>query len=282
MTHHSHLASLLVLASTLGLAACDLGPGSLGDQPDGETGGESESESDSDSDGGNLDAESDGGNPTDSDSDTEDEPGNPGACGEETLTIITDLSEVPAGFDRSVSNIIQDASGIYAGTFTWNDNDGPVTITHAGTSSPLSMDVDYVDGEVRLTEVEFAGEFPNGQEGGEPCSNHLEIDVKLEFATEDGLFAEALVAPLDAYSHSEDPGPKFYLDWGLLEGHMGSLSIDDFAFADATIEALILSASFADDQASGGLNMQVETMDWVGFGVVASFSAELVGEHPSP
>lgn len=258
----------MALASTLGLVACDLGPKAIGNQPDSETG------EDEGTDEGTEDTD-DG---VDVDEGTEDTGDEPGACGEKVESIITDLEVIPAGFESSVADLIAQADGNYEGSLTWNQNDGPVTVTFAGTSSPLAMAVAHLGGEVRFTEVEFAGEFPNGQEGGSPCSNHLEIDVQFNFVTEDGVLAESFVAPLDAYSHSEDPDPSFYLelDFDDPATHMGSASWDDFAFTDAEVEAIILDASFPGDAVDGSLNMQVLTMDWVGFGGIASFDAELV------
>jgi hypothetical protein len=266
----SRSVSLLVLVSALGLGACDLGPKAIGDQPDTDTGEDDLSDESDESE------ESDEG--TDSTDDGYTDPNFPGSCGEETESIITDLAEVPAGFESSVADILAQADGLYEGTFTWNQNDGPVTVTHAGTSSPLTIDLNHIGGEIRLTEVEFAGEFPDGQEGGEPCSNRLEIDVALHFSTEDGVFDTLMTAPLRADSHSEDPGPRLYLELNLVDmhSHMGSLSMDDFAFADAMVEALILTANFSGVQSQGGLGMQVLSMDWVGFGGVASFTADLV------
>jgi hypothetical protein len=269
-THHPRRStSALMIVSLLGLGACDLGPKSIGLEPDTETGGEDtgEEETTDEGDGGDFEE----GNDT---TDGDDEPSS-GLCGEETTTIITDLTTIPEGFELSVEDIIASAEGNYEGTFSWNENDGPVMITHAGTSSALTMALAHLDGEVRFTEVEFAGEFPGGQEGGEPCSNHLEIDIQFNFVTADGLFAESLTLPLDVYSHSEDPGPRIYhaLD---MDAHMGTLSIDDFSFTDAEIDALILTASFDGDVSEGGLAMQVLTMGWVGFGGVAGFDAERV------
>jgi hypothetical protein len=254
----------IVLASTLGLTACDLGPKSVGLQPDTDDGADENGDSDTGDTDEGTDSTDDGMNDPDI-----------GLCGEETESIITDLSTIPPGFESSVADLLAQEVGDYQGTFSWNENDGPVMVEHAGTSSPLTMAVAHVGGEIRLTEVEFVGEFPNGNEGGEPCSNHLEIDVELEFVTEDGLFAESMTVPLDAYSHSESPSPRLYLDLDF-DTHMGSLQMDDFSFTDGVVEVLILTAEFTAEQSHGGLSMQVLIMDWVGFGGVASFTADRV------
>jgi len=149
-------------------------------------------------------------------------------------------------------------------------NDGPVTIDHAGTTSPLTVTVTYDGGEVRLTEVELLGQSPG--EAVEPCGNELEIDVTLEFATEDGLFAETFAVPLLANSHSEGPQPSFYFPLHL-EAFVGQLALDDFTYEDGEINELTLMGQFEDGLVQGGLGMEVLTMDWVGFGSVAGFEA---------
>ncbi|MGH1343560.1 MAG: hypothetical protein ACRBN8_18530 [Nannocystales bacterium] len=209
----------------------------------------------------------------------------PRGCGEQTITVLTDLSVVPAGFERSAADILGSIEASYAGELTWRPNDGPISVAHAETSSALSLTVTHDGGEVRLVEVELAGQYPNGQEGGAPCSNHLEIDTAISFSTEDGLFAEtwdATVRKIAAeHEFSEDGTPSLYrsIDFA---AHEGTLATSDFAFEGAQLQDVIVTAGFGEDEVTGSLLMEVRSGDdetgWIGAGDVASFSATPLAE----
>lgn len=260
MTMHFviHTRSCLTIA-LLGLAACDLGPKSIGGPLAEETGDEAET---SESEGETSESEGEG--------DTGITDPVFGSCGEETESIITNLDEVPPGFSASVAQLLEQATGVYNGTFTWAENDGPAMVAHAGTMASFELFVDYIGGEVRLTEVEFAGDYPDG-DGGEPCSNRLEIVTRTEFMTDDGLFDEVFEQPLIIESHASDPDPRFYftLDFA---SFAGMLQMTDFAFEDGVVEEVYFLASFPGATVNGSLAMEVEFMDFVGFGVIASFT----------
>jgi hypothetical protein len=253
------LLSSCLTVTMLGTLACDLGPKAIGNI----AGDETET---GDGDGDDTD-----------DGDGDSEPGDPGnGCGAETMSIITDLEAPLPGFDTNVLEILARSEGTYLGDFTWLENDGPAMVTHAGTTSPLAMAVAHEGGEIRLTEVELLGQFPNGQNGGVPCANTIEIDVALDFVTEDGLFNESMTAALKQFSGGDDDefpsGPSFYFSLDF-DAHQGTLALSDFAFTDAVVRDIIFAADFADADVSGSVNMEVEVMDFIGFGPVANFSA---------
>jgi len=256
MTFHRITTLTSCLTLTLFAAACD-----VGDKNDDAAANDDET---GDPGEGNGDGDGDG--------DGEDQAGYGGDCGEETVSVVEDLGAALAGFDGPANDYIAQLEGTFAGDFSWMPDDGPVTNEHAGTSSPLTMTVTYEGGEVRLTEVELVGQPPQGGlelEGG-VCSNILEVDVTLGFATEDGLFAEAFEIPVRIYSDSEYAKPGFYfsLDMAALEGQ---LALADFSVDDGTIRDLVLIGEIDGDNAHGSLNIEIGTMDWVGFGSIASF-----------
>jgi hypothetical protein len=255
--------TILGFCSTLAVlgSACDLGEKSIGNDTGADLGEE-----------GDGDGEGEGDGDGDGDGDAS------GYCGEQTVSILDDLDATLAHFDASPNDYIAMSEGTYVGQFTWMSNDGPRTVEHAGTMSPLTIEIVY-EGEVRLTEVELIGQFPGGELGGEPCGNRLEFDVSLLFATEDGLFVEAMIVPLRVFSHGESSHPSFYFSLDF-DDFSGSLALDDFAFNDGEITDLILSGSFADGLVEGGLGMEVIFMDWIGFGSIAQFEA--ARQSPSP
>lgn len=265
--HRITILCSCAILSVLG-TACDLGEKSIGN----DTGADQGEMGDGDGDNGDGDGD---GDPGDGDGDGDPTGQGDGDCGEETVTIIDDPNATLPGFDGVVADYLGMIEGTFVGQFEWLPNDGPTMIEHAGTMSPLTVTVSHDGGEIRLTEVELVGEFPNGNNGGVPCSNILEIDVTLGFATEDGLFAETFMVPISISSVTDDqfpslPGIYFPLDMAALDG---SLALDDFAFEDGEITDLVLTGNFEGNAVSGGLMMEVLFMDWVGFGSVAGFEA---------
>jgi hypothetical protein len=112
------------------------------------------------------------------------------------------------------------------------------------------------------------------------CTNTLEFEVTLDFATEDGVFDESLVVLVTAISHGDpegggsDPSIYHHLD---LTMHQGSLTIEDFdVIEDSMLTDLVLLAGFREGGMGGSLNVEVLTMDWAGFGSIASFGAPRV------
>lgn len=256
MSSHRLVLSRVCLALLALGSACDLGDKSIGNDTGADQGDPD------DSGDGDGDANDNG------DGDGDGDPG--GSCGAETLSIIDDLDDELPAFGATVNDYLALVEGTFLGDFSWLPNDGPLTVEHAGTTSPLTVTVTYEGGEIRLTEVELLGQSPG--DPPEVCGNRLEIDVTLGFATEDGLFAESFAVPLLINSHSEEPQPSFYfsLDTEALDGQ---LSLDDFEYQNGEITDLVLMGNFDGGLVQGDLFMEVSTMDWVGFGTVASFEA---------
>jgi len=151
---------------------------------------------------------------------------------------------------------------------------------HAGTESPLTVTATFAGGDAVLTEVPLAGQWVEDDLLGQLCSNTLEFDVELDFATEDGVFAETLLVRVTALSHTDpefsdgiEPSIYHHLD---MAAHQGSLSFADFQVVDGTLTDLIIIAGFGQDGLTGSLNAEVEAMDWVGFGSIAGFDAPRV------
>ncbi|MFO7567991.1 MAG: hypothetical protein R6X02_35445 [Enhygromyxa sp.] len=263
MTWHriTPLISCLTL-SVLG-SACDLGDKSIGNETGADQG-----------ELGDTDDEGDEGDEADGEDEGDEQPGFGGSCGEETDSIVEDHDATLPGFDGAVSDYLALVEGSFLGEFSWLPEDGPVSNAHAGTSSPLTITVTYEGGEVRLKEVERVGQFPEDEiEINEwLCSNTLEIDLTLGFATDDGLFAESFQIPIRVQSHTDFAPAGFYfsVDMAALQGQ---LSLDDFEFAGGEISDMVLIGDFEGDKLDGSFNMEVLAMDWIGFGVVADFQA---------
>lgn len=202
-----------------------------------------------------------------------------GGCGEETTTVIADLSATPPGFEQSAAELLAAIETEYTGDFAWLPNDGPITVAHAGQTASFEMSVVHKGGEVRLVELELAGSFPNGQEGGVLCTNRLEIDAEVSLSTDDGVFAETWSVTLDHSpawdGGSELPTTSLYraIDF---DAHQGTLVTSDFAFEGGDFTDAIVNARFEDGKVSGTLLMEVRglgDMDWIGAGDVASFES---------
>jgi hypothetical protein len=268
---HARATSFLVL---LGLLApgCDLGPKSIGNEPIAEgTGDEAEGDT----------GEGDTGDTGEDTSDTGDETGitDPafGSCGEQSESIVSDLDAVPPGFAISVNELLEQVTGDYAGTLTWYENNGLVTITHAGTVSDAQVRVEYLGGEVRLTEVERVG-LEETEEPYGPCSNRLEVDARIEFTTADGVLAEVLDAPVVFLSHEGEPSVQIALDLDMLQG---SLSADDFMISnDGELYATYLMLSLPGPTIGGGVSIEVLVMEFIGFGGAASLEGTKIDAMP--
>jgi len=256
LTSFTGARPLSALLASLALFGCDLGKGSIGDDEGGTTTSGSESDSEGTSDSG------------DSGTDT----GESGLCGAENITMLTDLDAIPPRFETNVNAMLLDSEGSYVGTFNWGQNDGPVSLTYAGTSSPLTMDVAYAGGEVVLTEVELAGQLPGEQAGGEPCTNQLEIPVELGFVTEDGVFDELASARLVVYSDGSELAPKLRLELDF-DNLGGSLLGSDFMIDGGSLIGATIIAEFANDASTGSLLAEFDILGGVLAGGVASFNA---------
>ncbi len=196
-----------------------------------------------------------------------------GGCGKVTTTPITDLATRPAGFDQSVGEMVASIEGDYVGTFTWFDNEGPVSVPWPDTSSDWSLRMARAGGEVRLVEVANHGEFPFGNEGGQPCSNYVEMDMQMTIAAGDGTLDEVLDVAVSSLSLNYGvPNVAHELD---LEALDGSLGPDDIEMDDGKIDRVSLYANFAAPQVSGSLLVEASSNRFGGTlaGGVAGFLA---------
>jgi hypothetical protein len=247
--------TLLIATCVLGLAACETKTND--EAGDGETG----------TAGGDGD-----GDQGDGDGDNEAQSGD---CGEETVTVLEDLAQVPPGFSVSPADMIAALEGNFAGTFSWGPADGGWTNTHADMTSPLTAAITHNGGEVRLIEVELLGQPPMGDGGPNLCSNRLSVDVELEFATEDGVFAETLAVAMGVLA---DPGDTWGFGWDIdFDQNGGTLDLADFMANDGDITALVLSGQASPAGLTGELGMEVTSGmgpdGVVGFGLIAEYDA---------
>lgn len=276
------LSRTTALSLALTAFACT-GPGdddgdSSGDEQ-GDTAGDT-----SDTDGGSEDTSSETGtedSETDSsETDSEDTSEGLGSCGEVTETVLRDLQTPPNTFELGVEAMLASAVGSYGGTFSWYAADGPYTADAAGTSAGVEFELRYEGGEVRLLEYELHGQFPEGQYGGELCSNRVEVEAVLDFATDDGLFAEQNI-PVELWAVALDGQAMSFRHDLDFEVHAGALAEDDFDLGETgELLRVQLGGSFQGEgggapavAASGSLFIELlETeIDFVGFGAMASY-----------
>ena len=150
---------------------------------------------------------------------------------EDTVTVLASVDEVSAAGIAGQA-LVDAAVGVGPMTLTWTDpaadGAGFVVLTNA-TPGPVDLTLGalYEGGEVRYV----ASEPAPGDGGDQPaiyieCPDRLEVDVGLDFATADGLFAEQFQTTLVHRFYEEgDPaglGPRvsvsLTLDPDLLTG----------------------------------------------------------------
>jgi hypothetical protein len=255
MTLHRTTLFTTCLTLTLLGTACDLGDKSIGN--------------DTGADQGET------GDPTGDGDETTEQSGFGGNCGEEVVSVVEGLNAAVPGFDDVAADYLPLFEGTFMGEFAWiPEEEGPVIIEHAGTASPLTVTVTYEGGEIRVIETELVGQPPqgDGELEDELCSNVLLIDVTLGFATEDGLFAETFEVPIRVLSHPDwlSPSFSFSLD---MDAWQGELALDDFVVEEGMVSDLVLGGQFDGELVSGGLNIEILTMDWVGFGNIGGYDA---------
>ncbi|MGB1016523.1 MAG: hypothetical protein ACPG4T_20470, partial [Nannocystaceae bacterium] len=199
--------------------------------------------------------------------------GNVDGCGGEVIEQVEDLEASIPEFEQTPAQILAAIQGPKTGTVTWQDTPEFVATSYDGTASPLNFELTPT-GEVRLVEVELHGEYPDGNEGGELCSNVLEFDAELTFTSEDGVFAltQPTTIHYRVYDYGDAPGkPQLYHTIEL--ENAGSLTADDFTPSDGEFMSALLIGSFTEGAVEGELNISVLGDGWTGAGFVASFNA---------
>jgi hypothetical protein len=258
MTNTLRLACIM---SLVGVLACDKGGSEAGEAGDGETG-----MGDGDGDTGDGDGDGDANESLFGD------------CGDEVVSVVDDLSQIPPGFESSAADIIAAVAGSFEGTFTWSESNGGWTVTHAGTESVLTAGLTHAGGEVRLFEVELEGEPPNGELVG-LCGNYLQVDMQLDFATADGVFAESLTVPVWIPVPGSESTPAYYYELDFAT-HMGSLTAADFTVDQGMVTGIVLSGQVDDVGLGGELGMEVVISEGpdgiVGYGLMADYDAPRV------
>jgi hypothetical protein len=201
-----------------------------------------------------------------------------GDCGDEVVSVFADLTQTPPGFDSSANDIIAAVAGSFEGTFTWSAEAGGWTVTYAGTESPLTAALTHAGGEVRLHEVELEGQPPNGELVG-LCGNYLQVDMQLDFATADGVFAESLTVPVWIPGPDSESTPAYYYELDFAT-HMGTLALGDFMVDQGMVTGIVLSGQVDDVGLHGELGMEVVFSEGpdglVGYGLMADYDAPRV------
>ncbi|MGB1017289.1 MAG: hypothetical protein ACPG4T_24340, partial [Nannocystaceae bacterium] len=194
-------------------------------------------------------------------------------CGSEIIEVVEDIEASIPEFEQTPAQVLAAIQGPKAGTFTWQENPEFVVTSYDGTASPLNFELTPT-GEVRLVDVELHGEYPDGNEGGELCSNSLEFDADLTFTSDDGVFALTQPATIRyrVYDYGDAPGkPELYHTIEFQD--TGSLTADDFTPSDGDFMSAILIGSFTEGAIEGELNIGILGDGWTGVGFVGSFNA---------
>jgi len=247
----------MVVAMVACVAACD--PGGKSVSATAEEGGESESEGESSSEGGSISSTSVGegsmsatsssGTTTPADpsmtggSESGDNPDVPACL--ETSTDLEAEEDSPLGF--SGTDILLETIE-FQQTFMLSEDTGPVVIDGAGVPTDLMLAITpgpsrYVESVENPDYVDFN---PQG------CQSRFEMDVRVQFNTADGRFAEVLdEAVLTAYDTTS-------FEWAQRitpSGFMGTFSEDDVSYENATgvIDYFELRGSVAGLESTGTL-----------------------------
>ena len=164
---------------------------------------------------------------------------------EDTPTVVA-LDEVTdLGF--AAQALVDLAQGDHTETFTWARDD---------STTPLSLTVTHGGGEARF--VDSTAVYPDG--GGESpaigviCEDRVEVDVDLQFATDDGAFDEAWALAIwgvesDTATFRQDLDPD-----GLGGSYDMADDIGDEAYDD---RSLWVGGAFALEGASGEVMGQI-------------------------
>ena len=116
----------------------------------------------------------------------------------ETPTVLA--ADEPSALGFSAEQLLADKLGPRSTTLLVASE--PTTLADAwkGKSMPLTVELKYAGGEVRLVDSAPNPDYDGGEEGslfGE-CEDRLEVDVELDFITQAGELAEHRAGPLRA------------------------------------------------------------------------------------
>lgn len=238
--------------SVSGTATTSGGPGDTSEPPGGSTSGS-----------GPSGTSTDPGDDTESGSSSGDIYGQ---CEQESTVIAID-EQSPLGF--SAQDLLDDAVGTYTGALQWSQ-EGPVQYTGDVGPTGIEAEIVYVGGEARSVD----GVLVQGcmHDGPCPCPDRLEVDVRLNITTADGVLDESFDAEL-VYTEDDSgfslPGVSIRLEFDAdaTAGTFSSASLD--IDEQWTLQYLEFGFSPESGTLGGSLNAAVEGIGF-GFGSIAS------------
>lgn len=166
-----------------------------------------------------------------------------GGC-DETSSVLA-LDEVSTlGF--SANDLIQLAAGTHQETLLYQD----------GTTTGLTLTLEYLDGEVRFVDSEPA-ESESGQEAdliAPYCEDRLEVAVRVTFATDDGAFNEQWQDVLSATTVDSATVNATFSPTGLTGSYVLEVPADSQDYDEAK---LFIDATFTAGATQGTVDAQV-------------------------
>jgi len=189
-----------------------------------------------------------------------------GEC-KRTTTVLAS-TDVVSITGQSAADVLSVAGGAYTGELRWFEN--LAQHANAGTSTPLTLELVYVGGEVRDIDAELVS--PCYLDGPCGCDDTLEIEMTLKLASDDGALLDTIPVTLKSSpAEFSDPWLSQSFD---PDAAPGGLQTTDLSLPkDATLREFSITAIFESGAASGELRVAVNMGGGVGVGPFAGFDA---------
>ena len=165
----------------------------------------------------------------------------------ETPTVLALDEPSPLGF--SAAELLAGKLGPRATALVFDDFDG-IAVAYRGQTLALDVELRHAGGEVRWIDV------VTDSEGGPACVDRIEVDVELDFMTEDGAFAESRAAVLVA--STVDAATLEVL----LPDLMGSLDPATLYENGWAVTGLLLTGTWSQELAGGKLWSETKDSDF--------------------
>lgn len=163
----------------------------------------------------------------------------------ETSTVLAFDEPSPLGF--SAAELLAGKLGARTTTLVFDDFAG-LAAAYRGKTLALDVELRHAGGAVRWIDSMTSPDFPYATEVDPGCEDFLEIDVELDFMTEDGLLAESRAAVLTASSVD-----VARLEVALLPDLKGSLDPATLYENGWTVSGLLWTGTWAQELAGGKL-----------------------------
>ncbi|MCA9662805.1 MAG: hypothetical protein KC486_30985 [Myxococcales bacterium] len=186
-----------------------------------------------------------------------------GDCVEESTVLAADEAS-PLGF--SADDALAGISGPRSGTLTWVD-EMIISDAYRGTELPITLGVAYDGGAITFVEATDNGEVPDPN-----CVSRVEIEVKVDFASDGGEFAETGAGIVRATSAD---AVELYPHKLFPPALTGTLDLDALMGLDLTLDGMDLLGTFDADKATGGVNGEASdpNLGSIGYGSLATLVA---------